>query len=170
MALLSARLMGASLVVGVDRLPERLALVERLGGVPVQAEDDPIGAIRALTGRRGVEVAIETCGAASRPEPDSTLRGVLDAVARDGRVSIAGFFADREEALTLPVGRLAAKRLTVRYGSCHQKHYLKDHLPLLARGAVRPSQVVSHTLDLADAPDAYRLAAEHRAVKVLIRP
>ncbi len=170
MALLSARLMGASLVVGVDRLPERLALVERLGGVPVQADDDPIGAIRALTGRRGVEAAIETCGAASRPEPDSTLRGILDAVARDGRVSIAGFFADREDALALPVARLAAKRLTVRYGNCHQKHYLKDHLPLLARGVVRPSQVVSHTLDLADAPDAYRLGAERRAVKVLIRP
>ncbi|HEX2172128.1 MAG TPA: alcohol dehydrogenase catalytic domain-containing protein [Dehalococcoidia bacterium] len=168
LTLLSARLMGASLVIGVDPVPERLALVERLGGVPVPAGDEAIGAIRSLTNRRGVEVAIETCGAASRPDPEATLRGAIEAVARDGRLSIAGFFADHEPSL--PLARLAAKRLTVRFGMCHQKHYLKDHVPLLARGAVRPSQVVSHTIDLADVADAYRLAAERRTVKVLLTP
>lgn len=167
LTVLNARLLGASLVIGVERRPERLALVEQLGGVPIPADADPIGAIRALTDRRGVDVAIETAGLASRPDPDSTLRGLLDAVARDGRLSISGFFGDRD--ISLPTNRLAAKRLTVRFGSCHQKHYLKDHLPLLARGTLHPSVVVSHTIDLADAPEAYRLAAEGRAVKVLFK-
>ena len=59
-----ARLMGASLVIGVDRIAGRLELSKKMGADETIdfSEEDPIAAIKRLTGGRGVDVAIEALG------------------------------------------------------------------------------------------------------------
>ena len=59
-----ARLMGASLVIGVDRIEGRLKLSKQMGADETIdfSEEDPIAAIKRLTGGRGVDVAIEALG------------------------------------------------------------------------------------------------------------
>ncbi len=59
-----AKLHGAIVVIGVDRLPHRLAMSGRMGAGHVVdgSKVDPVEEILCLTGGRGVDVAIETLG------------------------------------------------------------------------------------------------------------
>jgi hypothetical protein len=63
-AVAGARLMGATRIIGVDTVPERLAVARKLDvdAVVDFRREDPVQAIRALTGGRGVDVAIEALG------------------------------------------------------------------------------------------------------------
>ncbi len=57
------RAFGALEVYAVDINPERLALAEKQGAIPIDAnQGDPVEQIRALTGGRGVDVAMEIIG------------------------------------------------------------------------------------------------------------
>src|ERR671922_2151608 len=54
-----AKASGASLVVAVDSVEERLRMAEALGAVPVHlTEDDPRGRVKELTGDRGVDLSV----------------------------------------------------------------------------------------------------------------
>ena len=59
-----AKLSGASLVIGVDRLPERLAMALRMGADHVidASRVDPVEEIMRLTNGRGVDASIEALG------------------------------------------------------------------------------------------------------------
>src|SRR5205085_5154645 len=63
-ATLGAKLRGAALIVAVDHLPARLAMAKRLGaGVVLDYRaQDPVAAIKRLTGGRGADAAIEALG------------------------------------------------------------------------------------------------------------
>lgn len=59
----SARLLGASRVIAVDRVPSRLELAQRLGAEVVNFDaEDPVEAIRALTNGIGCDRAIDAVG------------------------------------------------------------------------------------------------------------
>jgi alcohol dehydrogenase len=59
-----ARLKGASLIIGVDSIEKRLHLSREMGADEVVdfTQEDPVAAIKRLTGGRGVDVAIEALG------------------------------------------------------------------------------------------------------------
>ena len=59
-----AKLMGATSIIAVDRVPERLAMARQLGADHVVdfSKEDPVEAIRRLTDGRGVDVSIEALG------------------------------------------------------------------------------------------------------------
>ena len=59
-----AKLSGASVVIGVDRLPDRLAMSGKMGADHTvdSSKVDPVAEILRLTGGRGVDVAIEALG------------------------------------------------------------------------------------------------------------
>ena len=63
-ATLGAKLRGAALIVAVDHVPARLAMAKRFGADVVinHLEQDPVAAIKRLTGGRGVDAAIEALG------------------------------------------------------------------------------------------------------------
>src|SRR5690242_3102558 len=63
-ATLGARLRGAALIIGVDSVPERLAMARRFGANVTldYREQDVVSEIRRLTGGRGADVAIEALG------------------------------------------------------------------------------------------------------------
>ena len=63
-AVAGARLMGASTIIGIDTVPERLAMARRLGADHVVdfKTADPIAEIKRITDGRGVDVAIEALG------------------------------------------------------------------------------------------------------------
>src|SRR5262249_1814644 len=59
-ATLGAKLNGASLIIAIDVVPERLAIAQRFGATfTLDAKDDPVSEIKRLTDGRGVDVAIE---------------------------------------------------------------------------------------------------------------
>ncbi|MFE9775440.1 Zn-dependent alcohol dehydrogenase [Streptomyces sp. NPDC005931] len=84
-ALQSARIAGAATIVAVDVSPEKEALARSAGATDyVVASDTTAREIRALTGRQGVDVAVECVGRAT------TIRTAWDSTRRGGRTTVVG--------------------------------------------------------------------------------
>ncbi len=85
-----ARALGAAEVYAVDVNPAKLALAKRHHAVPVDARAaDPVQAIRAATGGRGVDAALELIGLAR------TMEQAVEALAPQGRAALAGLTQER---------------------------------------------------------------------------
>ncbi len=85
-----ARALGASAVYAVDVNPAKLALAQRHRAIPVDARaGDPVQAIRAATGGRGVDAALELIGFAR------TMEQALEVLAPQGRAALAGLTQER---------------------------------------------------------------------------
>ncbi|RZU11736.1 Zn-dependent alcohol dehydrogenase [Streptomyces sp. BK239] len=81
----AARIAGASTVVAVDVSPEKEDLARAAGATDfVVASADTAREIRALTGKQGVDVAVECVGRAS------TIRAAWDSTRRGGRTTVVG--------------------------------------------------------------------------------
>ncbi|MEW2634019.1 Zn-dependent alcohol dehydrogenase [Streptomyces sp. NPDC048389] len=81
----SARIAGAGPVIAVDVSPEKEELARRAGATEyVVASDTTAREIRALTGKRGADVAVECVGRAA------TIRAAWDSTRRGGRTVVVG--------------------------------------------------------------------------------
>ncbi|MFF3742227.1 Zn-dependent alcohol dehydrogenase [Streptomyces sp. NPDC002566] len=81
----AARIAGASTIVAVDVSPEKEDLARAAGATDfVVASADTAREIRALTGKQGVDVAVECVGRAS------TIRAAWDSTRRGGRTTVVG--------------------------------------------------------------------------------
>ncbi|CCK31242.1 S-(hydroxymethyl)mycothiol dehydrogenase [Streptomyces davaonensis JCM 4913] len=84
-ALQSARIAGASRIVAVDVSPAKEELARAAGATDyVIASENTAREIRALTGKQGVDVAIECVGRAT------TIRTAWDSTRRGGRTTVVG--------------------------------------------------------------------------------
>lgn len=80
-----ARGLGALEVYAVDINPDKLALAERFGAIPVNASQaDPVQEIFRLTGGRGADVALELIGL------PLTMRQAVQTLGIQGRAGLAG--------------------------------------------------------------------------------
>lgn len=163
-----ARLMGASLVIGVDSIHERLELSTRMGADEVIdfTDQDPVAAIKRLTGGRGVDVAIEALG---RQE---TFEACLDVTRPGGRVSSLGVYGGK---LEIPVESyvygIGDKQIlsTLCPGG---KERMRKLMEMVRHGRLDLSPLISHSFELSEIEAAYDLFANQRdhVVKVAIRP
>ncbi|MFI9153421.1 Zn-dependent alcohol dehydrogenase [Streptomyces sp. NPDC053367] len=84
-ALQAARIAGASKIVAVDVSPAKEELARAAGATDyVVASEDTPRAIRALTGKQGVDVAVECVGRAV------TIRAAWESTRRGGRTTVVG--------------------------------------------------------------------------------
>lgn len=91
-ALQAARIAGASKIVAVDVSPEKEALARAVGATDyVVASDTTAREIRGLTGRQGVDVAIECVGRAA------TVRAAWESTRRGGRTTVVGIGGKDQE-------------------------------------------------------------------------
>ncbi len=187
MACRVARHHGVEQVVGVDLVPERLAMAERHGIETLDAQEvsDVPEALRALTGGRGPDSVIDAVGleahgagvagalqraAAALPralsQPLAKKAGVdrlaalhasIDAVRRGGTVSISGVYGGALDPL--PMLDMFDKGVQVRMGQAHVKRWVPEILPLLEQDGdvFGLSDFVTHRLPLSDAPKAYAM-------------
>lgn len=79
-----AKALGALEVYAVDLNDAKLAAAARHGAVPISAATDPVAALRAATGGRGVDVVLELVGS------PVTMRQAVQMCAVQGRAVIAG--------------------------------------------------------------------------------
>ena len=119
-----AQAFGAAQVFAVDIRPEKLNLAEKLGAIAINAaQADPVAAIRAQTGGRGVDVALELIGL------PLTMEQAFRSLAILGRVAIAGI---TERAMSIaPYMDLINKETEVIGVSDH----LAQEIPLLLEWA-----------------------------------
>ncbi|MDR7275529.1 zinc-dependent alcohol dehydrogenase [Catenuloplanes atrovinosus] len=182
-----ARHLGAERVIGVDSVPERLAMAQR-NGVEVLDDtkiDDIPAAVLELTDGRGADGVIEAVGmeahgtpfqaaamTAAGMLPDALARKAIDtmgvdrmgalrtafaSVRRAGTISIVGVYGGQADPI--PMFDLFDKGVTMRMGQAHVRRWSDEIVPLLT-GAGDPlgvDDLVTHRLPLESAPQAYEM-------------
>lgn len=167
-ATVGARLKGASLIIGVDSIPERLEVAKRFGAnVTLNVKDgDPVPEIKRLTGGRGVDVAIEALG---RQE---TFENALRATRPGGTLSSLGVYSGK---LVVPYEALYAglgdQRIvtTLCPGG---KERMRRLMAMVEHHRVDLSPLVTHHFALDDIEEAYDVFSQQRGgvLKVALYP
>lgn len=163
-----ARLKGASQIIVVDSVPERLAMSKRLGADLAlnYRQLDPIAEIMKLTSGRGADVAIEALGT------QQTFESCLRSLKPGGTLSSLGVYSGK---LSLPVDAFAAglgdHRIitTLCPGG---KERMRRLMNIVASGRVNLEPLVTHRFKLDQIEEAYDLFANQRngVLKVAITP
>jgi alcohol dehydrogenase len=163
-----ARLRGATRIIAVDALPERLAMARRLGADEVidYRAIDPVSEVMRMTGGRGVDVAIEALG--TQPTFENCLR-----VLRPGGVlSSLGVYSGK---LTLPFDAFAAGLGDHRIVTTlcpGGKERMRRLVEVIRAGRADLGGLVTHRFKLDQIEEAYDLFANQRdgVLKVAITP
>ncbi|MFJ5270259.1 Zn-dependent alcohol dehydrogenase [Streptomyces sp. NPDC088358] len=151
-ALQAARIAGASKIVAVDVSPEKESLARAAGATDyVVASDTTAREIRALTGKQGVDVAVECVGRAV------TIRAAWDSTRRGGRTTVVGI-GGKDQQVTFNAleifhwGRTLAGCV---YGNCDPAR----DLPVLAEhvraGRLDLAMLVTERIGLEGIPGAF---------------
>ncbi|GJP40195.1 hypothetical protein CLOM_g24472 [Closterium sp. NIES-68] len=153
-----ARAMGAATIIAVDVAEEKLRLCRALGATHTVngSTEDAVEAVRAITGGRGVDVAVEALG---RRE---TFMQVVQAVRDGGRAVMVGIAAAGTTA-DVDITRLVRRNIKIigSYGAKAQSD-LPAVVALAAAGRVDVASCVSERYSLEDADTAYsKLEAGH---------
>ncbi|MER5787124.1 alcohol dehydrogenase catalytic domain-containing protein [Streptomyces sp. NPDC001980] len=162
-AVLAARRLGAERIILMGRHKDRTDLGVQFGATEVVAErgEEGIARVRELTGGMGTHAVLECVGALSALETG------LGVVRPGGAISRVGVPQYGE----IPFGFMDfAKNVTLTGGVAPARAYMEELLPDILEGRIEPGRVFDRTVDLDDAPDAYRAMADREALKVLVKP
>jgi len=167
-AAIGAKLSGATRIITVDGVKERLEMSRRLAADLAidYREHDPVAAILEATGGRGVDVAIEALGT---PE---TFESCLRVLRPGGTLSSLGVYSGK---LALPVDAYAAGLgdHTIVSTLCPGgKERMRRLLEVLRSGRTDLRPLVTHRFTLDRIEEAYELFGHQRdgVLKVAIRP
>lgn len=143
---------GAGRIVAVDISDEKLALARELGATDTvnSLHGDPVAAVRALTGGRGVDVAFEAFG--SGP----TVKTATELVDDGGRVVLVGIAPAGVEA-GLNIAHIVRRKIRVlgSYGA-RAGTDMPRVLELVAEGRIGLRRLITDRYDFADADRAYK--------------
>lgn len=161
-----ARALGAGRVFAVDVNPAKLALAERLGAEPIDAKAaDPVAAIRAATGGRGVDAALELIGFAR------TMEQSVEVLAPQGRAALAGL--TRQRISLAPYSDLLNREAEVIGVSDHLASEIPELIRFVEQGALDLKGAVTRVVPLAAlAINAVLddLEAFHDDVRTVVQP
>jgi alcohol dehydrogenase len=161
-AVQAAKAAGASQVIAIDTVEDRLKMAESFGATAIHlTEGDPRGEVKKLTEGRGVDLAVDAVG-----HPDA-LDLALRLARKAGTVSATGVYAERVD---VHMGVLWIKAITLTSGHANVIKHLDRVLELLSSGELDPSPLVTHHMQLDEAPDAYRVYDNREALKIVLSP
>jgi alcohol dehydrogenase len=163
-----AKLMGASLIIGIDMDPTRREVALRMGADVVldPSAVNVVEEIRRLTGGIGVDVAIEALGL------QQTFESALRVIRPGGTLSSLGVYSGK---LEMPYDAFAAGLGDHRIVTTlcpGGKERMGRLLNLVQSGRFDPLPLITHRMKLDDIVEAYALFSERRegVLKVLITP
>jgi threonine dehydrogenase-like Zn-dependent dehydrogenase len=162
-----AKLSGASLVIGVDRIPARLEMARKMGADVVlnAAEQDVVAEVKRLTDG-GADVAIEALG------QQGTFEASLRCLRPGGTLSSLGVYSSH---LQVPLDAFAAGLgdHTIVSSLCPGgKERMRRLMSIVASGRVSTRGLLTHSYRLEQIEEAYELFGHQRdgVLKVAIRP
>ena len=190
MAMVSAWILGAGRVIGIDREPERLRMAaDRAKADTINYEQaDVFNTLKDMTGGQGPDACIDAVGLEAHgvtvdawydkaktmtmmaTDRITALRQAIHACRKGGVVSIPGVYGGFLDKV--PLGAAFNKGLTFRMGQTHVQRYMPLLLERIARGEIDPSFVITHRLRLTDAPKAYQVFRDKQddCIKVVMKP
>ncbi|MBA4105222.1 MAG: glutathione-dependent formaldehyde dehydrogenase [Pirellula sp.] len=190
-AIKSAWMLGASRVIAIDRVSERLQMAATHGKAETINFDevDVYDQLQEMTKGRGPDRCIDAvgCEAHASGSVDAVLDKVKTAVMlgtdrahvlreaimccrKAGTISVPGAYIGFPDKL--PFGAFMNKGLTMRTGQTHMQHYMGPLLKKIEAGEIDPSFVITHRVKLEDAPEAYKTFRDKKdgCVKVVLKP
>jgi threonine dehydrogenase-like Zn-dependent dehydrogenase len=189
-AIRSAFLLGAGRVIAIDRFPERLELAQKAGAETLDYEefDDIVEVLKEMTGGIGPDACIDAVGMEAHgqsllalwdlakqktglfPDRTTVLREAIQACRKGGTVSLPGVYAGFVDKM--PMGSAFGKGLTFKMGQTHVHRYMRPLLKEIQEGRIDPTSIITHRINLKDAPQAYRSfrEKEDHCIKVVMKP
>lgn len=188
-AVQSAFLMGAHRVICIDHHPHRLELAKAKGAEVINYHDVKVReALAEMTGGIGPDAVIDAVGMESHgfsfdnivdaiktttklgTDRTHALREVIMACRKGGRVSVPGVYGGMADKF--PVGALMQKGLQLKTGQTHVQRYMPKLLEMIGEGKIDTTWLISHRMDLEDAPKGYKMFKEQQneVTKVVLKP
>lgn len=186
----SAWMLGAGRVIGIDRVPERLAMARQGKAETINFEDVKVyDTLQEMTKGRGPDRCIDAvgCEAHGMGSIDAVVDKVKAAVMlatdrahvvretimccrKAGTISIPGVYVGALDKV--PLGAAMNKGLTLKMGQTHMQRYLNPLLKRIEAGEIDPSFVITHRIKIEDAPKAYETFRDKKdnCIKVVIKP
>jgi threonine dehydrogenase-like Zn-dependent dehydrogenase len=160
----AAKVHGAARVLALDMEPDRLAVVERVGAVPINVKErNPLTAVDELTDGRGADVVIEAVG------NEQAYENATRMVRRGGTVSVVGMYVT--EKADVPLGVYWTRALRIVFaGICPVHAWWDRAMGAVTAGRIDPLPIISHRLPLEEAPHGYELFQDRIATKVVLFP
>ena len=179
--------LGAGRVIGVDNVPERLAMASRHGvqTIDYSAVDSVRDVILNLTDGRGVDSAVDAVGMEAggslvgsilqttklQLDRATALRESMSAMRRGGTLSLTGVYTGPIQAF--PLGDLFDMQIQLRMGQANVRHWVDDILPLLNdEDPLGVEDLKTHEMPLDDAPLGYEIFQKKQdgAIKIVLKP
>lgn len=150
----AAKMYGAGAVIAVEGIPERAAMARRLGADHVVAPDAAVDDILALTGGKGVDVAVEALGR------QGTLDNCFRVTRFGGTVSSVGVYG-AEGSVTIPLdGSFYHRNFVTTLCPTGRKRF--DYLlRLIGDGRVDLTPLLTHEMALSDVARGYDVFRRH---------
>jgi threonine dehydrogenase-like Zn-dependent dehydrogenase len=188
-AIRSAYMLGAERVIALDHIPERLAMAQKSNAETLDFDDESVvEKLKEMTGGRGPDACIDAVGMeahgttvdaiydrakqAMMLETDRphALRQAIQACRKGGIVSIPGVYGGLIDKF--PIGAAFAKGLTFKMGQTHVPKYMKPLLERIQNGEIDPSFLITHRVNIDEAPAAYKTFRNHDddCIKVVLDP
>ena len=197
MAAYSAKIKGAAEIYVVDRVPSRLELAEEhCDATAINFEEaDPVEQIKEQHGG-GVDKGVDAVGYQAvdpdreadnaydpaRENPAIVINNLIRTVKPTGELGIPGLYVPEDPGapddmaaqgrLGIDFGLLFEKGQALGTGQCNVKSYNRELRDMIIEGRADPSWVVSHRVDLDEAPEMYEAFdnREEGVTKVLLEP
>jgi len=148
-----ARIGGARQIIGVDMFDGKLEMARRVGATHVvnSANEDPVKAIRRLTGGAGVDHSFEAVGNAT------LVRQAIESLAIRGTATIVGVLpADAKIEFPWLAIRPECRVQTSRMGSNRFRTDIPTYLEFYRQGRLLLDEMVTQRRRLGDINDAFR--------------
>jgi threonine dehydrogenase-like Zn-dependent dehydrogenase len=188
-AIQSAWMLGAERVIAIDKVPERLNMAQSQSKAEIVnfSDDKVYDALMEMTGGRGPDRCVDAVGTeADVSSFDSVidrlkvatylgtdrphvLREAVMCCRKGGTISIPGVYLGLLD--NIPFGAAMNKGLTLKMGQTHVQKYLPLLLQKVQDGEIDPSFVITHRINLIDAPETYKTFRDKndRCVKAVIK-
>jgi threonine dehydrogenase-like Zn-dependent dehydrogenase len=173
-AIQSAKLMGAGTIIVMENVPERVELARKAGATHIIdfSHEDVYERIIEITGGKGADSVIDCVGMEASgghgflglidaakekllpAERTTALNQAIKAVRACGIVSVPGVYGG---PVTVDMGAIVQKGLTLKSGQTHVKRYLEPLTKLIQDKKVDTTSLISHrSTRLEDGPDLYQ--------------
>lgn len=158
---IAAALTWSDTVYAIDMIPGRLVEAEKMGAIPLLLSDNPAETIRAATGGRGADLALEVVGG---QDPFDLC---IDLIRPFGIISSVGV---QTQDLTFKGPTLHGKNVTIEWGRCPVYGIFDEALACLVKVQDKVSFLCDKQMKLEDAVEAYDAFENRRAHKIILVP
>ena len=162
--ILSCKAKGASQIIVVDILENRLKVAEKIGATDIiDARDfDVLKKIEELTNGRGADVVIDAAGA------EVTVKQTVDVVKAGGTIVLVGMTPKEEVEFNFMklMGKEAVLKTVFRY-----RNLYPIAINAIASGAIKVKEIVSHEFDFEQTKEAFDFVVDNASdvVKAVVK-